>query len=103
MRAVVMGGTSGIGLATAERLTTDGMEVTVTGRDATKLAAVEGRVKHAEQVDGTDHVKVAEFFDRLGEIDHLVLAFSPGAGALGAIGELSMDVVRTAFEGKVFG
>ena len=30
MRALIMGGTSGIGLATAERLTADGIEVTVT-------------------------------------------------------------------------
>lgn len=103
MRALVMGGTSGIGLATAERLTAEGMEVTVTGRDATKLTAVEGRVKHAEQVDATDHAQVAAFLDRLGEIDHLVLAFSPGAVAVGPIGDLTMDAVRTAFEGKLFG
>jgi NAD(P)-dependent dehydrogenase (short-subunit alcohol dehydrogenase family) len=102
MRAVVMGGTSGIGLATAERLTADGAEVIVTGRDAARLAAVEGRVKRAERLDSTDHAKVAEFFAGLGEIDHLVLAFSPGAGALGPIAELSMDAVRTAFEGKLF-
>jgi NAD(P)-dependent dehydrogenase (short-subunit alcohol dehydrogenase family) len=98
-----MGGTSGIGLATAERLTADGVEVIVTGRDPVKLAAVEGRVKRAERLDSTDHAKVSAFFAGLGEIDHLVLAFSPGAGGLGAIAELSMDALRTAFEGKLFG
>ena len=39
MRAVVMGGTSGIGLATAEHLASDKFDVTVTGRDPVKLAA----------------------------------------------------------------
>ena len=38
MRAVVMGGTSGIGLATAEHLTSAKFDVTVTGRDPLKLA-----------------------------------------------------------------
>jgi NAD(P)-dependent dehydrogenase (short-subunit alcohol dehydrogenase family) len=103
MRVVIMGGTAGIGLATAEKLTAEGAEVTVTGRDPTKLAALEGRVKHAEQLDGTDRAKVAEFFDRIGDIDHLVLAFSPGAGAFGPISDLPIETIRTAFEGKLFG
>lgn len=43
MRAVVMGGTAGIGLATAERLTADGLDVIVTGRDEGRLAAARER------------------------------------------------------------
>ena len=39
MHAVVMGGTSGIGLATAEHLASAEFDVTVTGRDPVKLAA----------------------------------------------------------------
>lgn len=103
MRLVVMGGTAGIGLATAEKLTAQGAEVTVTGRDAGRLAAVEGRVKHAVQLDGTDYPAVAEFFDRIGEIDHLVLAFSQGATGLGPVRDVAMDAVREAFTGKLFG
>ncbi len=103
MRVVVMGGTSGIGLGVAERLTAEGAEVWVTGRDADKLAAAAGRVKHAEQLDGTDQARVAEFFARLGTVDHLVLAFSPGAVAVGPIRDVTMDAVRTAFAGKLFG
>ncbi|MFC9644565.1 SDR family NAD(P)-dependent oxidoreductase [Streptomyces mirabilis] len=51
MRVVIMGGTSGIGLATAKKLTAYGAEVIVTGRDAEKLAAVKDRVAGAEQVE----------------------------------------------------
>src|SRR3984957_4279860 len=79
MRAVVMGGTSGIGLATAERLA------------------------GAERLDGTDRGAVAAFFKRLGQFEHLVLAFSPGAVGLGPIREISLDDFETAFTAKLFG
>ena len=54
MRVVIMGGTSGIGLATAEKLTGAGAEVVVTGRDADRLAAVGDRAARAVAVDGAD-------------------------------------------------
>jgi NADP-dependent 3-hydroxy acid dehydrogenase YdfG len=57
MRAVVMGGTSGIGLAVADALTSSGIEVTVTGRDAAKLAALDGRVAAVERLDSTDRAR----------------------------------------------
>ncbi|MGI5125768.1 SDR family oxidoreductase [Pseudonocardia sp. CA-107938] len=103
MRVIVMGGTSGIGLATAELLAAGGAEVIVTGRDPEKLAAVKDRVTSAEQVDGTDEEQVAAFLERTGPVDHLVLAFSGGAGALGPLRGLSADAVREAFTGKVIG
>ncbi|MET7567645.1 SDR family oxidoreductase [Streptomyces sp. NPDC005492] len=102
MRVVVMGGTSGIGLAAAERLTAGGAEVIVTGRDPGKLAAVKDRVAGAEQVDGVSEAEVREFFERVGVIDHLVLAFSPGALGLGPLAEVSPADIRGAFDGKLF-
>jgi NAD(P)-dependent dehydrogenase (short-subunit alcohol dehydrogenase family) len=103
MRVIVMGGTSGIGLAVAERLAAEGAEVVVTGRNPERLAAVKDRVSAAEQVDGTVEAEVAAFFDRVGEVDHLVLAFSPGSVGMGPVREVGGDLVRTAFEGKLFG
>lgn len=103
MRAVVMGGTAGIGLATAEALTEDGIKVTVTGRDPVKLAAVDGRFAAAERLDGTDREAVTAFFDRLGPFEHLVLAFSPGPVGIGPVREIGMADVETAFAGKLFG
>ncbi|MBA3906929.1 MAG: SDR family oxidoreductase [Pseudonocardiales bacterium] len=103
MRVVVMGGTSGIGLAVAERMANEGAEVVVTGRNPERLAAVKDRVAAAEQVDGTAEDEVAAFFHRVGEVDHLVLAFSSGAVGMGSVREISGDMVRTAFEGKLFG
>jgi NAD(P)-dependent dehydrogenase (short-subunit alcohol dehydrogenase family) len=103
MRAVVMGGTSGIGLAVAEALTGSGTQVTVTGRDPVKLAAVEGRVAGAERLDGTDRAAVAAFFKRQGPFEHLVLAYSPGAVGLGPLREVDLRDIETAFSGKLFG
>ncbi|WP_433427953.1 SDR family oxidoreductase [Nonomuraea sp. CA-141351] len=102
MRVVIMGGTSGIGLATAELLADDGAEVIVTGRDPQKLAAVKDRVASAEQVDGTSEDDVTAFFDRIGLFDHLVLAFSPGALGGGALKDIAVDDIRSAFDGKLF-
>lgn len=102
MRAVIMGGTSGIGLATAERLTRDGMAVIVTGRDPERLAAVKDRVAIAEQLDSTIDDDVTAFFDRLGPFEHLVLAFSGGSVGFGPLKDIPLDRIRAAFECKLF-
>ncbi len=101
MRAIIMGGTSGIGLATAERLTKD-VDVTITGRDPLKLAAAEGRFSSAVQLDSTDREAVREFFDGFGLFEHLVLAFSPGAIGVGPIHDTSYTDIESAFNGKLF-
>lgn len=102
MRVVIMGGTAGIGLATAQALAADGAEVIVCGRDEERLAAMKDKVAVAERVDGTDAHEVEAFFERIGEFDHLVLAFSPGALGLGPIKATALDDVRGAFAGKFF-
>jgi NAD(P)-dependent dehydrogenase (short-subunit alcohol dehydrogenase family) len=76
MRVVIMGGTSGIGLATAERLAADRAQVIVTGRDPDRLATARKKVAGAEQIDGVCESFVTGFFERIGSFEHLVLAFS---------------------------
>ena len=102
MRVVIMGGSSGIGLATAERLAADGAEVIVCGRSETKLAAVRSRVASAQQVDGTCETDVAAFFERTGEFEHLVLTFSPGALGVGPVRDAKLSDIKSAFDGKLF-
>ena len=102
MHAVVMGGTSGIGLATAEQLTGTGIDVTVTGRDPGRLAGLERTFAGAERLDSTDRDAVAAFFKQLGPFEHLVLAFSPGPAGLGPVRQISLDDFETAFTGKLF-
>ncbi|QNP68716.1 SDR family oxidoreductase [Streptomyces roseirectus] len=102
MRVVIMGGTSGIGLAAAELLAADGAEVTVTGRDPEKLAGARNIPATAVRLDGTDEAEVAAFFERTGAFEHLVLAFSPGAVGLGPLAGTRLADVRAAFDGKLF-
>jgi NAD(P)-dependent dehydrogenase (short-subunit alcohol dehydrogenase family) len=102
MRVVIMGGTSGIGLATARNMAADGAEVIVTGRDPEKLAAAEGVAAVAEQLDSTSEDDVTAFFDRIGAFDHLVLAFSPGAVGIGPLTGIKLADIRAAFDGKLF-
>lgn len=101
MRVVVMGGTAGIGLATATTLSERGMEVTVTGRDVGRLDQVAGRVAGTARVDGTDRTAVAGFFRDFGSFEHLVLAFSPGAVGVGPVRDVPFEDVETAIVGKV--
>jgi NAD(P)-dependent dehydrogenase (short-subunit alcohol dehydrogenase family) len=103
MRVVIMGGSSGMGLATAEKLAAEGAEVIVCGRDEAKLAAVKDLVSEVVRLDGSSEEEVAEFFERVGEIDHLVLAYSAGPLGGGALKETKIADIKGAFEGKLFG
>ncbi|MEV0402774.1 SDR family oxidoreductase [Actinoallomurus sp. NPDC050550] len=101
MRVVVMGGTSGIGLAIAETCAANGDEVLVTGRDPEKLEAVAGKVAVAEAVDGRSEEDVRAFFARHGRFDHLVLTLSSASGG-GTLRDLKLDDLRAGFDGKFF-
>lgn len=102
MRVVIMGGTSGIGLAVAEKLAAEGADVIVTGRDPERLAAAKGHGVGVEQVDGTVEEEVSAFFERIGTVEHLVLASSPGAVGLGPLRDTAFPNIRAAFDGKLF-
>ena len=93
-RALVTGGTSGIGRATALRFAAEGARVAVTGRRRERLAEVVAAIRaaggeaHAVEVDHTiadDNARaVAEVTAALGGLDTLVNA----AGVIGADGVL---------------
>ena len=73
--AIVIGGTSGIGKATAEQLLADGATVHIVGRSPQKIADATNLVKH--QVDITNQGEVNNFIakiNQLSNVDHLVNA-----------------------------
>ena len=78
-RVVLIGGTAGIGLATAKRAAAAGARVVVAGRSAKRLVAAKdeigGPVEGAE-LDATDEGAVEAFFAGLGPFDHLA-SFMP--------------------------
>jgi NAD(P)-dependent dehydrogenase (short-subunit alcohol dehydrogenase family) len=100
--AVVIGGTSGIGLATARRLAGEGMKVTIAGRDRDRLAAAAHAGKiDARPLDAANAAQVRDFFADLGAFDHLVLALGSGRG-FGPFATLDLGEVRRGFEEKVW-
>jgi NADP-dependent 3-hydroxy acid dehydrogenase YdfG len=74
--ALVTGGGSGIGLATARRLAEAGVQVAIAGRDRNRLEAVAGHGIFAHACDVTDKAQVQNLVnsvtERFGHIDILV-------------------------------
>ncbi|WP_019930791.1 glucose 1-dehydrogenase [Nocardia sp. BMG111209] len=109
--ALITGGSSGMGEATARRLRDEGARVVVTGRDESRLAAALGRL--GPTVDGIrgDAVDLADLDalaaavrERYGRLD--VLFANAGVGAFQPIGEVTEEefhrVVDTNFKAAFF-
>ncbi|HET6157368.1 MAG TPA: SDR family oxidoreductase [Dongiaceae bacterium] len=101
-RVVIIGGTSGIGLATARRLAQAGAEIIVSGRDEAKLQRavkeIDGNAT-GRAIDASDPARLKAFFSGIAPIDHVVLTLSGGEGA-GPLKELDLATLRAGFEAK---
>ena len=98
-KIVIAGGTSGIGLATAQLFAAAKASVTVTGRNQEKLRAAEQAGFKTAGVDSSNRSAIDAFFKAHGPIDHLVIAVSGSKGA-GNFKDLSLDTLREGFEQK---
>jgi NAD(P)-dependent dehydrogenase (short-subunit alcohol dehydrogenase family) len=100
---VILGGSSGIGLATAQSLKGAGYRVTIAGRDPQRLAAARDTLGEvaAAPLDAADPAAVRAFFKGVDALDHLVLAFGSRRG-VGPFASVDLDDVRQGFEEKVF-
>jgi NAD(P)-dependent dehydrogenase (short-subunit alcohol dehydrogenase family) len=93
--AVIIGGASGIGWASAQALAADGCRVTIAdlNADGARDRATElGGPHAAAQVDVTDEASVQSLFSQIGGLD--VVVNCAGFGSLGLITDLSVDEFR---------
>jgi NAD(P)-dependent dehydrogenase (short-subunit alcohol dehydrogenase family) len=98
----IVGGTSGIGLATAERLAQQGAQVTIGGRDKGHLAKAKESLPNGTRaiaVDATNADSLQHFYDDAGPIEHLVVTATRRGGA-GPAAELPEQDLVDAFVGK---
>jgi len=101
-RVVVAGGSSGIGLASAQCLAAAGAELVLVARSAERLARAAQSIDHEVMVrscDLADAVAAKALFDDLGAFDHLVIA-AGGSPAWGAFLDLDPERLNEAFRAK---
>jgi NAD(P)-dependent dehydrogenase (short-subunit alcohol dehydrogenase family) len=101
-KVVVVGGSSGIGLATAELAKREGAEVVVASRNAERLKAAADKIgATAIAADVTSDDSVAALFRATGPVDHVVVTAAQLRS--GPFKTVSMDDVRATLEGKFWG
>jgi NAD(P)-dependent dehydrogenase (short-subunit alcohol dehydrogenase family) len=103
-RALVLGGTSGIGLATVELLVAGGASVTGFGRSETNIETARAAVGGAEfrSLDVLDRDAMATVFTELAPFDILVNAATGGERATGPFMQMDLDGFSGSFR-KLWG
>ena len=100
-KAIVFGGTSGIGLATTKQLAALGAEVIAVSRNPEKAGPVPAGVT-LKQCDVRDRDALAKLFQESAPFDILVSAATGGSRAIGPFLEMDMDGYQASFD-KLWG
>jgi NAD(P)-dependent dehydrogenase (short-subunit alcohol dehydrogenase family) len=99
---VVVGGSSGIGLATAEIAKREGADVVIASRNPERLKVASDKIAaKAIPTDVTDDASVAELFGKCGPVDHVVVTAAQLRS--GPFKTVSMADARSTMEGKFWG
>ena len=100
-KAILFGGTSGIGLATTKQLAALGAEVIAVSRNPEKAGPVPAGVT-LKQCDVRDRDALAKLFQESAPFDILVSAATGGSRAIGPFLEMDMDGYQASFD-KLWG
>ena len=101
-KVVVVGGSSGIGLSTAELATREGAEVIIASRNADRLNGVAATLgARAIVADVTSDESVENLFRACGPVDHVVVTAAQLRS--GPFKTVAMEDVRYTMEGKFWG
>jgi NAD(P)-dependent dehydrogenase (short-subunit alcohol dehydrogenase family) len=103
-KVLVVGGSSGIGAATAKAFAELGADVLIASRSEAKLAATAtgiGKSVRTAVLDTTDADAVESFFAKAGGFDHVVISAAQTAG--GPIRKLALADAYAAMDSKFWG
>jgi NAD(P)-dependent dehydrogenase (short-subunit alcohol dehydrogenase family) len=103
-KIIVIGGSSGIGKATAALASRSGNQVVLTSREQPRAEAVARELGPAVSgfaLDVNDQAQVDAFFQHLSGIDHIYLA--AGSTRLGGVTEGSLEQAMQAFHTRLLG
>lgn len=105
-RVMVVGGSSGMGLAVSARLMRMGCQVLIVGRSRDKLDAAREPLRpfgepQLHPADVTDEAQVRRLFEKAGAVDHLVCTAADIRGAYELLPQLSLDALDRAIRSKV--
>lgn len=101
-KVVVVGGSSGIGLATAELAKKEGADVVIASRNGERLKAAADKLgATAIMTDVTSNESVVNLFNTCGPVDHVVVTAAQLRS--GPFKTVAMDDVRATMEGKFWG
>ena len=104
-RIVILGGTSGIGFATAELAAREGAAVVIASSNAKRVEAALARLPKGSEghvLDLSQEASISSFFGRLGAFDHL--AFTAGENLqLGNVAETELLTAQQFFNLRYWG
>jgi NAD(P)-dependent dehydrogenase (short-subunit alcohol dehydrogenase family) len=100
-KAIVFGGTSGIGLAAAKQLAEKGAEVIAISRNPDKAGDLPAGIS-LSKCDVRDEAAMAALFADLAPFDILISAATGGDRAIGPFLKMDMDGFKTSFD-KMWG
>jgi NAD(P)-dependent dehydrogenase (short-subunit alcohol dehydrogenase family) len=107
-KIIIVGGSSGMGLALARRLLGEGAAVTIAGRSEDKLAAARRNLgEHlglaTVAVDISREEEVAALFGNSGPVDHIVSTAADIEGAYQLLPSIELTAAQRVVESKFYG
>ncbi len=103
-KIVIIGGSSGIGLAVAKAAINEGAKVIIASRSAEKLAKAKRALNNSTETFQLDLLRektIKAFFEKIGSFDHLQL---PGSEVrFGSLDTLSIEDAKYSFDSKFWG
>jgi NAD(P)-dependent dehydrogenase (short-subunit alcohol dehydrogenase family) len=103
MKSVIIGGSSGMGLAIAKLLKAQGHEVVIAGRTKKHLEQACKEIGKSEWhlLDITKEKQIEQFFSKIGPFDHLVL--TAAAFKMGPFLTMKIEEAKEFFDSKFWG